>query len=74
VQLGIMPRRRARAADAYACTSAPSSVTRPAVGRNRPARQPSRLLLPLPLWPSRNTTSPASTATETSWTTGRPAT
>jgi hypothetical protein len=46
-------------------TSTPSRVTWPLQARFRPLRHESRLLLPLPLWPNKNSTSPPATSTET---------
>ena len=51
-------------------TSAPSSSTRPCAIGVRPTSPRASVVLPTPLRPSKATTSPASTVSETPWTTG----
>ena len=50
-------------------TSRPSKITRPPDGRTRPITVLSVVLLPTPFRPSRPTTSPRATRSETPWST-----
>src|SRR5690242_10123330 len=60
---------RARVCDGAAVMSAPSKVTRPAEARMMPISVFKSVVLPMPLWPSTPTNSPAATANDTPFST-----
>src|SRR5258706_8387609 len=60
---------RARRCDGAAVMSAPSKVTRPAEARMMPISVFKSVVLPMPLWPSTPTNSPAATANDTPFST-----